>query len=93
MGGGLADYLLLLLFAGPLVVDVQAVDFNVVTETVGPVAKVADVAHVLEVFVDELDLLAFFGEVESQTVEEVSEVGVWLCVGLADAPGPKVLEV
>ena len=52
------------LFAGPFVIDVEPVNFNVIFETVGSVAKVVDMADILEVLIDELDLLAFSDEIE-----------------------------
>lgn len=62
--GRFTDDLLFLLLAGPFVIDVEPVDLDIVFEAVGSVAKVVDMADVLEKLIDELDLLAFSHEIK-----------------------------
>jgi hypothetical protein len=62
--GRFTDDLLFLLLAGPFVINVEPVDLDIVFEAVGSVAKVVDMADVLEKLIDELDLLAFSHEIK-----------------------------
>lgn len=71
-------------FTRLLVLDVELVNFNIISETISHILEILYITHILEVFINKFNLLALSEEIYFQLSKEPTEISMRLSARLTD---------